>query len=183
MDIKGLILKNKKIALCLAISIGLGFVGGRGEMSMAEYKSSVEIKEQLDVQIASLDNQLIEKQREVDDLQAKKDEVDRLAKVEVEKKAKEEAEKKAKEEAERIAQEEVERIAQEEQNTNNFVSSGSGGNETSIETPVGEMVWLSATGSKYHSINNCGRMNPDNARQVTYDNAISQGYEACSKCY
>ena len=28
------------------------------------------------------------------------------------------------------------------------------------------MCWLSATGSKYHSINNCGRMNPNNARQV-----------------
>lgn len=44
-------------------------------------------------------------------------------------------------------------------------------------------VWLSATGSKYHSIPNCGRMNPDNARQVSEADAIAQGYTACSKCF
>ncbi|MGL4742537.1 MAG: ComEC/Rec2 family competence protein [Sarcina sp.] len=46
----------------------------------------------------------------------------------------------------------------------------------------GKIVWLSATGSKYHSKNNCGRMNPDNARQVTIEEAKSQGMEDCSKC-
>lgn len=50
-------------------------------------------------------------------------------------------------------------------------------------TPVGDMVWLSATGEKYHRINNCGRMNPDRARQVSLEDAISKGYEKCSKCY
>jgi hypothetical protein len=44
------------------------------------------------------------------------------------------------------------------------------------------MVWLSATGSKYHSINNCGQMNPAKATQVTLEYAKSQGYEPCSKC-
>ena len=44
------------------------------------------------------------------------------------------------------------------------------------------MVWLSATGEKYHSINNCGRMNPNKARQVTLEQAKSMGYEPCSKC-
>lgn len=44
-------------------------------------------------------------------------------------------------------------------------------------------VWLSATGSKYHSIPNCGRMNPDNARQVSQSEAQAQGYTACSKCF
>lgn len=44
-------------------------------------------------------------------------------------------------------------------------------------------VWLSATGSKYHSIPNCGRMNPDNARQVSQSEAEAQGYTACSKCF
>lgn len=46
-----------------------------------------------------------------------------------------------------------------------------------------EMVWLSATGEKYHSIPNCGRMNPNNARQVTKDQAVSQGFGPCSKCH
>ena len=45
------------------------------------------------------------------------------------------------------------------------------------------MVWLSATGKCYHRINNCGKMNPNKARQVTKDAAIQQGYRACSKCW
>ena len=43
-------------------------------------------------------------------------------------------------------------------------------------------VWLSATGSKYHSINNCGRMNPDKAIRVSRSEAEARGYEPCSKC-
>ena len=45
------------------------------------------------------------------------------------------------------------------------------------------ICWLSATGSKYHSINNCGRMNPNNARQVTIAEAERQGYGRCKKCW
>ena len=45
------------------------------------------------------------------------------------------------------------------------------------------MCWLSATGSKYHSINNGGRMNPNNARQVTIAEAERQGYGRCKKCW
>lgn len=44
-------------------------------------------------------------------------------------------------------------------------------------------VWLSATGSKYHSIPDCGNMNPANARQVSQADAEAQGYEACKKCF
>ena len=47
----------------------------------------------------------------------------------------------------------------------------------------GGMVWLSATGSKYHSIPDCGNMNPNKARQVSRSSAEAQGYEACSKCW
>ena len=45
------------------------------------------------------------------------------------------------------------------------------------------MVWLPATGEKYHNKNNCGRMNPDKTRQVTKSEAERLGYEPCSKCY
>lgn len=45
------------------------------------------------------------------------------------------------------------------------------------------MVWLSATGEKYHSIDHCGRMNPSKARQVTEAQAIAQGKGKCSKCW
>ena len=54
----------------------------------------------------------------------------------------------------------------------NDTGSGSGGSDTL-------MVWKSATGSKYHSINNCGNMNPDKAEAQ----AISQGLGKCSKCW
>ena len=43
-------------------------------------------------------------------------------------------------------------------------------------------VWLSATGEKYHRINNCGRMNPNKARAVSLEEAKARGYEPCSKC-
>lgn len=46
-----------------------------------------------------------------------------------------------------------------------------------------EMVWLPATGEKYHKVPDCGRMNPDKATQVTRSEAEARGYEACKKCY
>lgn len=46
-----------------------------------------------------------------------------------------------------------------------------------------QMVWLSATGSKYHSINNCGKMNPNKARQVSLEQAEKAGYAKCGKCW
>ena len=49
--------------------------------------------------------------------------------------------------------------------------------------PVGDMVWISATGSKYHRIPNCGNMNPDNATEMTRAQAEAAGYGACKKCY
>ena len=50
-------------------------------------------------------------------------------------------------------------------------------------TPATQMVWLSATGEKYHSINNCGNMNPKKARQVTLDEALSLHKGICPKCW
>lgn len=47
----------------------------------------------------------------------------------------------------------------------------------------GRLVWISETGSKYHNKNNCGRMNPDRAYQMTRENAEAQGYEPCKKCF
>lgn len=45
------------------------------------------------------------------------------------------------------------------------------------------IVWKSATGEKYHSINNCGKMNPAKASQLTESQAISMGLGKCSKCW
>lgn len=48
---------------------------------------------------------------------------------------------------------------------------------------VSEMVWISATGSKYHSIPNCGNMNPDKASQISLSDAEARGLGRCSKCW
>ncbi|MEF2654073.1 MAG: MBL fold metallo-hydrolase [Blautia sp.] len=59
-------------------------------------------------------------------------------------------------------------------------SSGSPGQPPSSS---GSMVWIPATGEKYHSIPDCGRMNPAKASQITESEAISRGYGPCSKCF
>lgn len=55
--------------------------------------------------------------------------------------------------------------------------------EDSASTTQSGTVWVSATGKKYHRINNCGKMNPNKARSMSRDQAIQRGYSACSKCY
>lgn len=73
--------------------------------------------------------------------------------------------------AEQAAQAEAERIAAEQ--------AASQASQQSQE----RMVWISATGSKYHRKPDCGKMNPNNASQMPLSQAESQGYGACSKCY
>ena len=55
--------------------------------------------------------------------------------------------------------------------------------DTNIGNNDSVYVWISETGSKYHSINNCGRMNPDKVYQLALNIAINYGYTPCSKCY
>lgn len=62
-------------------------------------------------------------------------------------------------------------------------SSSSSSNSSVESTPVGGQVWLSATGTKYHSKPNCGRMDPNKARQISLSEAKSRGFEPCSKCF
>lgn len=44
-------------------------------------------------------------------------------------------------------------------------------------------VWVSATGNKYHSKNDCGNMDPDKATGMSEVDAINRGLEKCSKCW
>lgn len=44
-------------------------------------------------------------------------------------------------------------------------------------------VWITESGTKYHSKNTCGKMNADNAKEVTKEEAIELGKEKCSKCW
>ena len=72
---------------------------------------------------------------------------------------------------------------QSEQYTNDAAATESYAAETDTSDTQGRMVWISATGSKYHSIPDCGNMNPNKATQETESQALSQGYEACKKCW
>lgn len=72
---------------------------------------------------------------------------------------------------------------QSEQDMNDAAATESYAAETDTSDTQGRMVWISATGSKYHSIPDCGNMNPDKAMQETESQALSQGYEACKKCW
>lgn len=45
----------------------------------------------------------------------------------------------------------------------------------------GDIVWISQSGSKYHSNASCSNMK--NPQKVTKEEAISRGYQPCKKCY
>ncbi len=55
--------------------------------------------------------------------------------------------------------------------------------ETVTEEQSEIYVYITATGKKYHAINNCGNTNPNNTRYVTLSYAQQRGLGACSKCY
>ena len=58
-----------------------------------------------------------------------------------------------------------------------------GGGGKTIDLNADLTVWLSATGDKFHRINDCGRMNPNKATPVTADYAVSHGFQACKNCF
>lgn len=105
---------------------------------------------------------------------------DKESREEAERKAEEEriaAEAKAAEEA-RLAEEarvaEEARIAEQERLEQEAAAQN--------QNNVTEMVWITATGKKYHRTNDCGNTNPANARQITLEEA-QKNYEPCKKCY
>lgn len=187
MNFKNFFVKYKQILICLIVSLGVGIAGGKNGIPEEDFNNLVAKNNKLNDEIVLLDKQLEERTNDVNKLQQRKVEADKIVKAEADRKAKEEAEAKREAEvkAEAEAKAEAERNAKVEQGTNYVASGGNNdnGSNTKMETPIGNMVWLSETGSKYHSRNNCGRMNPAKARQVTVDNAVSQGYAPCSKCF
>lgn len=140
-----------------------------------------------------------------------KAEEERRAQEEAARIAEEEATRKAAEEAEaaRVAQErEAVRIAEEQARADQEAETARMAAEEALQTgaqtaeaasvapvvahihntnrdlslPPGTLVWLSATGSKFHSIDHCGSMNPNKARQVTIEEAAAK-FEACENCW
>lgn len=44
-------------------------------------------------------------------------------------------------------------------------------------------VWITKTGSKYHSINNCGKTNSKNTEKISEKEAVERGYDKCTLCW
>ena len=109
--------------------------------------------------------------------QAKAEEEARIqAEQEAQAKAEEEARIKAEQEAQAKAEEARIQAEQETQINTTY-------DTQQQTTPVGDMVWIAGSGKKYHRKSDCGNMNPDNAIQMTREEAESKGYTPCKKCY
>lgn len=67
--------------------------------------------------------------------------------------------------------------------TKTIKTTGKASNTSGSGTATTNQVWISETGSKYHKVNDCGRMNPDKAQKVTKSKAESMGLEPCDKCF
>jgi len=129
-----------------------------------------------------------------DDAKKKADEEAALkADQEAKLKAQQEADAMAAQEAKQKAEQEAAAKAAQEQaakdaaaaaavaSTQTSSSSSASTSAQQTSPTAGVKVWLSATGTKYHRINNCGKMDPSKARLVNLDDIRGQ-YEPCSKC-
>lgn len=137
------------------------------------YKEQYEaIEQQLDKQKTDLENlkdENSEKQKQIDDLKNKNSDLKKRVNT-------------LKSEKKKLKTENASLKTKAEEASSNSDESSGGGMLIHSDSQ-GSMVWLSETGSKYHSIPDCGRMNPNKARQVSESEAESEGYGRCSKCF
>lgn len=146
----------------------------------AKQKAEAEAKKQAEEeakQKAEAEKQAEEEAKQKAEAEAKK-QAEEEARLQAEAAAKQQAEEEARLQAEAEAQQQAEeaRLQAEAE------AAAAHEAEAAAAQPVEQMVWLSATGKKYHSIPNCGNMNPDNARQVPLSQAESR-YERCKNCW
>lgn len=77
--------------------------------------------------------------------------------------------------------------AQPENQTDNSIANAPDNTNAQAETPPEtptpntDMVWIDDTGKKYHNKSSCSNM--DAPYQVSRDEAIARGRDACKKCY
>ena len=122
------------------------------------------------------------KQAEEESKQKAEAEAKKQAEEEARLQAEAAAKQQAEEEARLQAEAEAQQQAAEEARLQAEAEAAAQEAEAAAAQPVEQMVWLSATGKKYHSIPNCGNMNPDNARQVPLSQAEGR-YERCKNCW
>ena len=186
--------ENKKRTITAALSLILGIsVGTTKNISKEEHNNNIKTIAAISEQVNQCNNEYNELEEHIHKLTATKDELTTKhttltttvsslktqiateeSRIASEEKAKAERERLA---AEQAAREEAERLAASQ----NYASSSNGYVATVNEDNIGSMVWITKTGSKYHSHGNCG--NSKYVSQVTRESAEARGLDPCSKCY
>ena len=197
--------KRKKISismiLCVVFLITTGIFWSNSEENSKSYAAVQKQYDELKSKYDSIEQQFNEQEDEIETLKSEnseqQDQIESLEDKNTDLKKKVnslKSEKKKLKTENASLKTKAEKVSSTSSSTNNSSSSSSssdsrGGmplsNYSSDYSSDSEetMVWLSETGSKYHSIPDCGRMNPDKARQVTESDAESMGYGRCSKCF
>ena len=119
-----------------------------------------------------------------EEAKAKAEEEARLkAEQEAQTKAEEEARIKAEQEAQAAEEARIKAEQEAQAAEQARIAQEQAAAQAAAQQPQEASVWLSATGSKYHSVPDCGNMNPNTARQVSLSEAQSLGYEPCKNCH
>ncbi|EGT5620296.1 hypothetical protein BUL45_14680 [Clostridium perfringens] len=162
---------------------------------LAKIDSSQEELSTLNKDIGDLQDKI----NQLNDEKQKQEQLLKDTRAKIELKQKEEAEKQRQAEVEKQKQEEADKLAKADsisqsssnnssKNSNSNNSSNTNSNSYSSNNhqpskPVGDMVYITATGKKYHRKNNCGKTNPARTSYIPLSEAESMGYSPCSKCY
>ena len=147
-------------------------------------------------ELSTLNKDIGDLQEKINQLNDEKQKQDQLLKdttAKIELKQKEEAEKQRQAEIEKQKQEEANSISQSSSNNSSKKSTSNNSSNAKSNSynsdnpqpskPVGEMVYITATGKKYHRKNKCGNTNPARTSYIPLSEAESMGYSPCSKCY
>lgn len=172
-------MRNKKFSsmiMALLIAFTSSFISCSDTSKAQEEKIKVEQQAKIEeeAKVKAEEEARIKAEEEA---KAKAEEEDRI-KAEEEAKAKAEEEDRIKAQEEAKAKSEAEKKTQQQTTKSSNNSSSNGINN---ETKVGQTVYLTATGKKYHSKAKCG--NTKTSWQTDINYAKSQGYTACSKCF
>ena len=207
MNFKERLQKHKKLLVGSAISIITGaIIGFNGTISSADYNTLLSHKKQTTSKIESIEQELNSKKQSLANLEIEenkisteitflinaREEKEKLAKLEAERLENERIENEKKAEQDRIAKAELDNITTEKNkesntnsnnnsNTNSTGNKSNGNSSTTQNTPIGKMVWKTATGKKYHNKSKCG--NSKTSVQVTLEQAKNAGLTACQTCY
>ncbi|XZK31039.1 coiled-coil domain-containing protein [Clostridium perfringens] len=201
-------LKKRKafvIVALIGMIIGFTFINPTQEDINKLKAEKTTVLAKIDIsqeELSTLNKDIGNLQEKINQLNTEKQKQDQLLKdttAKIELKQKEEAEKQRQAEIEKQKQEEADRLAKADsisqsssnnssKNSNSNNSSNTNSNSYSSNNhqpskPVGEMVYITATGKKYHRKNKCGKTNPARTSYIPLSEAESMGYSPCSKCY